>query len=294
MSRPRSVPLPTIRDECRLLERTIVALGIATAASLDPYRPGGPENADSGPHGWLRFYGQLHRVHGRKEEAPVASSEAALLAAAEGLGLKSLSNAPETVRLSRLPGDEGPRTLSVYPKGLGALILCHELDERAGWLALRADELKTRSTPEDLDLLRRVDEEMLKVTACIIWIITHPTPGIPWTPGTVPPEPPVELQQIDPADLLVLHHAHLVVNGIRIELVRRAFLGRRTLDAAPAEARLQWTTFVGATAIELKVRPHELYWDWGLGELLTAAAGSGEAHRQARASAEAASAAKGG
>jgi len=269
-----------LEEQCKRFEQVLTARKLATSAEIDPHRPGGPENPDSGPRGWLHFYGELRAIHTRGDAMVAAARTIEDMAAADGRGLELFANKPETVRCVGLGGEAG-KVYQVHPKCLGALILCHERDERLQWLALRLDELQRRGTAADLDLVERVDEEMLKNLCLIAWVVTTPGKGLPWDRLAQVPEPPEEFRQLDLPDLLAIHHAHMVVNGLRIEMVRRSVLGRRTLESGPADSMPRWTTFVGQAAMRLNTRADAVMWDWTLAELLLAVATSAEVERRA-------------
>lgn len=286
MESTEGVSLGEIQDECRMLERSILALRLGTLEEIAPHRPGASENADEGPRGWWRFCSRLHRIHGQGEGHPGGSAESdELTALADGAGLQTFLNATVEVTLTALAGEDVKRVL-VYPKGLEALTFCHEVDERCRWLALRTDDLQARGTAEDLATIIASHEEILRLTALLLWAATTKGAELPFEYGATPPEAPAWLRQLDIGDLCALNHAFLMVNGLRLEIVRRRLVGKRTADAEPGSQLLRWTVFVGHLAIKMKTRPSTIAKTWTLGETLMAVAASGALEEEARRKAE--------
>lgn len=286
MEPTEGIALGEIQEECRMLERSILALHLSTLEAIAPHRPGASENADDGPRGWLRFYGRLHRTHGRGEGRPGGGTEPDELSAlADGAGLQTFINAPIEVTLTPL-ADETTKRVLVYPKGLEALVFCHEVDEKLRWLATRVDEMQTRGTAEDLRMVMEAHEEMLLQNVLLVWVATTKGAELPFEYGATPPPPPDWIRQLDLGDLCAMNHAFLVVNGLRLEIVRRRLFGKRTPDAEPGSQLLRWTVFVGHLAVKMKTQPSILAKKWALGETLLAVGASGALEEAAREMAE--------
>lgn len=273
----------SLGEKCRVLEGHVRHREYATDEELLAYRPGGPENPGRGTNAWVFWYAQLVRFCGREEvtEQEHESADAAVLDA--------YRNQPESVELVSLDDSGKRRVLTIHPKGLGALMECHERDWMLGWLATKLAVLRESDRPEHLELIGRTLQEIGRQYAMLAWIASHPGAGIPYPVGlaagasTDIPEPPEWLLQLEPIDYSNIAHAFSVVNAQRLKALD-------ALTAADAGARdgdrPSWSVFVGSLAIQMKTSPRQLMWDTSLAELLAAIRSHSHAEKEAREKAE--------
>jgi hypothetical protein len=264
------------------MEAALIAHGLATEASLDPFRPGGSENPSPDPihdaDAWLRFYRRLNRRHAflefRRESAGASAAEEAAVFAA-------FSARP--MRLPRpAPTDE---PIDIYPKGPGAMWEIEARAEYADTLALAAEVLRKDATTSPVAAEQRIHvlREMAYQQAMCLWIATHPTAGLPYGFDTVRPDPPQRWRDTNAVDYLLAMQYHHIVNDARVGAAH-------ALSLPPAKSpsdqqRPSWGGVWGFAAHELGLRPRDLVWDWTMPEILDVLRLAGD--QQARALREA-------
>lgn len=264
---PRSIPVKVLRDECQLLSDAVRLAGLASPEWLAALRPGGEDNPDKGPRGWLRFYAQLHRLHAKQEHAATKDQHAQ----DDGLAMAALAAREEPVRLLA-PPEGAPAVLHVYPKGHDALLRITARDSLLGVLAARRATLQRSLVAEDRALLARLDEETAHQLQTMVWQVIHPGP---WLPDG---ERPAWLSGLDALDLHRIVRAHQVVNGYRLRALQSL---TSPSDGPKGSKRPSFAVYIAAVASEQGIPPHQMLRDWSLAEVLMAGQLSAQAKRDA-------------
>lgn len=275
----RSFSRVELERRCRTLETHVRRCKYASEQELDAYRPGGPDNPDRrGLWGLIRWHAQLVRFCGR-EEAHEGDR-----AAADGEVLDALRGESLSVTLVEPRPAEAPAALEVHPKGLSALMECHQRDALLGWLGLRAIALREALTPDDLELSGRVQEEIAHQYALLAWIVTHPGPALPYEFGDRRPVPPAWALALSPHDYMRIAQAHSVVNAQRLGALDTLV----AKDSAPGEApiRPSWSVFVGELAVKMQTPADVLMRDHTLASLLATVRAHSASERAASKAAE--------
>lgn len=273
--------LKGLQEKCKILEAHVQRqqLDAGEDPPLEDYRPGGKENKQRGVGAWVFFYAQLVRLCGKAEYARDDHEEA------DATVLDALRNEPLAVELIGRTKEKEREVLTVYPKSIGALMVCHALDWQLGWLGSKVQALKASDDPQHLDLLTRALDEIGKLYALLAWIVSHPTPGLPYPAGEAPPTPPDSFLHLDTLDLPRIAQAFGVVNAQRLQALD-ALLAPQTGGHDAAQERPSWSVFVGSLAIRLNKKPSELMYDLSLGEMLAMIRTHGHAELQAHEAAQ--------
>lgn len=265
-----------LRQRCTDLRATLAQAGLATPDELDAYWPGGRENREESPGDWIYCYASFVRIAGR-EETP---AERVRREDAEAAVLAALRDDPEPVELIAPGPDGGPAFRSVYPKSFDTLCHVSARDRELLRLAAAAQVLTESSLPELVERGRAVYEEISYQTRVLVWIVTHPGPGLPWADDVVRPEPPDWTLVLDPADIIRLVRAHQRVNGTRIGLISDLMAKGQGRGKGPG-----WATLGAMGASDLGVSSRVLLRDWSLAgwlaQLLLTAEAKAEAHARA-------------
>lgn len=205
----RSLSSRELRAACETLETSVLHRQRASAEEIARAKPGQPANADKGPLGWLRFYGQL-RIW--QDRALVERNDDTAVA---DLLTRTTTQQPATVRLTT-PDDSGdPRSLrivSCYAKSRRALLMMHYRDQRAAWLAQQMKRLQQLGSPDDLALLGRVAEELDYQLRCLAWAATTAGPWLPFDPLEGRPATPPWLSLCSAEDIVIILAAFQRVN----------------------------------------------------------------------------------
>lgn len=261
----QKVTIRSLKARTKILEKHVRRRELATEEELKDHRPGGKEN--SGPRSlwsWVYWYAQLTRFSGREDVLGSGSGMAG--ETADAIVLDALRNAPETVKLTP-QADGTPRSVKVYPKSLDALLHVHARDELLSWLTKRYHVLKDNATPDDLELLDRVANELAHQYRIIVWILCSEGPRMPFDPANSEPNPP-DWSDVDPIEAIAIFQGHLEVNGNRLRALD-ALVSPYTDNTKDGRVkRPSWSTFVGALSVRMKLAPSELMKDRSLGELL--------------------------
>lgn len=269
--------LRKLEADCETLASTIVHQRFATADELAPHRPGGGENADDGPAGWLRYYAKLHRIHAVRAEAPATSPVLVADAMArDRLKLSALNEEPIAIATS-----VGERR--VFPKSKWALDAMAECERRIGYLSERRDAIEAEGPSGlTLDLVKRIDIEMGYQLALIVWVATTEGPGLPFEPFTaMTPAVPAEVMELSPLDCLAIQRAFVECNLLRLLALRE-----QTKAPKPGESVPMWSGFYAGRAHATGIPARTLYRDRSLPGLVAESAITGEEQEKARDEAE--------
>lgn len=213
----------------------LLARGGATEAEISPWAPGGAENADRGLVGWIEFWGHLKYLHGVETERDGAMGERKEAKAA-ATALAALRRQPIPIPGVTLAG--APLPLQVHPKGALALTEVALLDWLLGWFVAVGG---VGERHQRVDLQEDAARGQVRTHAILVWILTHPGPGMPYPAYTAPPDPPLWALQLDPVDLLSVLAAHKEVNGGRLACLELLTHGR-------GGPRVSWAAIVAADA----------------------------------------------
>jgi hypothetical protein len=276
MARIRSLKVEQIREKCRALVDYLRQAG-TSAEALAVMEPGGPENPDSGPDGYLRWYGLLSQAFARDQSRLDYHKETDGKAEADAAAVAALAARPEIVTLVS-PGER--RTLEVHPKGLEALSAIRARDELLHGLTKLRGRIAKSAEASDVLLVEKVDRELADQLRLLVWAVTHEGPKLPYGISDSP-DPPEWTGALDPWDILQVVNAHQRVNGKRLQALARLTAPGEGKDSAPS-----WSVFAGSVAMELGIQPSVLLRDWSLAEVLTttrlAAESKRKAHEQAK------------
>lgn len=270
-----------LQEKCTILEAHVrrQKFDVGEDPSLEDYRPGGRENPARGTGAWVFFYAQLVRLCGKAEYVGGGDVEEA-----DATVLDALRNEPIAVELvSRKTADESVQ-LVVYPKSIGALMVCHTIDWQLGWLGTKVQALKASDDPKHFDLLTRALTEISKLYGLLAWIVSHPHPGLPYKHGQVP-DVPTKFLELDTLDFPRIAQAFGVVNAQRLQALD-ALLASQTGGHDAAQERPSWSVFVGSLAIRMNQKGSYVMWDLSLGELLAAIRTHGHAEAVAHEAAQ--------
>lgn len=259
---PRSLSLRDLRTACATLETSVLQKQRATAEQIALAKPGQPANADTGPQGWLRFYGQLRIWQDKGQDAPepVGPSTDTLLTAA-------ITDEPKAVRLSVLDDQGGPRIVHCYPKSRRALLHLHARDIRAGHWMEQYRKLQATKAAGDSRLLK-VAEEVDYQIRCLVWAVTTEGPWLPFDPREIVPELPPWLSLLTPEDGVRILLAHHQVNHARLALLGQ-LLGSLTPSEHPTDPSLMgWGAFLARASDEMGLAYEVLDRDRSLGSVL--------------------------
>jgi hypothetical protein len=185
-----------------------------TAEELAEYWPGGAENKLTGRGAWIycwaRYNAFLERTKGTGGDVDPEAIEAA--------ALKAFRDEPQVVELVR-PLPDGSPFLAVYPKSLAALSLLDAIEEEIRWLVERIEWLRARweqDAPEKTGEFLRV---LILMELYAVWVCTTEGPGVPFNPAGTWPDVPLDLQHLEPLDILNVIRGHHAVNKGRIALI---------------------------------------------------------------------------
>lgn len=282
--------LQGLKQKCETLEKHVRAekLDAHEDPPLQDYRPGGKINGGRGTDAWVFWYAQLVRMCGNMDRVGSDQDHET----ADAAVLDALRNEPTSVELlARDPRTGGPRTLTIHPKGLGPLMVCHALDWRLGWLGTKLQAIKNSDRAEHLELIDRAVQEMMRYYALLAWIVSHPGPGLPYQVGrnedaiAVAPKIPHKYTELDPLDLPRIAQAFSVVNAQRLQALD-ALVKPQTGGLEAAAERPSWSVFIGSLSLRMNIPAHQLMYDSALGELLATIRTHNHAEAEAHAAAE--------
>lgn len=273
-----SVSLDELRAQCQALETVVLRAQLMPAEELATHKPEALNNPQTGARGWLRYLIVLQRAHSvlertRRPSAPDPN---------DITRLRALAGRPETVSLIGV-SSEGPTAVQVYPKSADALLELHGRNLRLGFLTSWRDELRRlEGTAKVLDLLLVVEEEILFQHKLCVWGVTTPGARLPWDSSIARPPAsafPAWMQDLAPEDFYRIDAAYQQVNHHRLKAIEGLLAPESTGGAA--QQRPSWSTFLGAAAVELGVRPEELMQDWSMASVIVAVTASGASKRAA-------------
>ncbi|MFA6044191.1 MAG: hypothetical protein WC718_04345 [Phycisphaerales bacterium] len=210
---------------------------------------------------WVKCYGTLRAwVY---DDAQGVS----LKGAAEEEMLAALREEPVRTRL--LDGT----VVTVYPKGLDALLWFRSRGWLCEWLAVRLEALREAATagtldksgvPEPVTMMARVEHELAFHLGAIAAVATSEGPG-----GGAYMDPDAEVPEqwanMNPLDLYRIHAAFTEVNAARLDALARIV---RPQKGSPDGQQMSWNVFLGSLAMRLNEDPVRLAKDRSLVALL--------------------------
>lgn len=250
-----------LRADCETIAATVRQQSLASAEELAANRPGGGSNPDTGPEGWLSFYRFLHRTHavasaGDSPGAPVLQGHAE-----NGVALDTLRGRAERLDLVEPIGDL--QFLTIHPKSFVALVACHELNLRLGYLAAHLDRARDAGDVGGLELTTQAWERATRYLRRLAWIVTSEGPRLPFDAVTDPdPTPPAWVDDLSPLDLHRIVQVYQQVNAVRLVALEK--LMAPDPEGGAAASRPSWSIFFPGAAAELGIRERELMEDHDL------------------------------
>jgi hypothetical protein len=268
--RARSLPLSFLRDEAKGLEDSLRQTGTAEPEEYERYRPGNPDNPETGAKGWYLYCRRLSRLHAREEFSegrPTAAN-------ADAEELLTAGMIQEPIRIET--GLVDPSTIALYPKSWYALWHLARRDARLKELAVLVERIGGPGLLEYQDLTDRALEEMAHQTAVIVWSLSTPGHGLPFDPRELPrPTPPAWPLDLDSLVIARYLRAHHEVHGRRL-------LGLSAMIDVDAKGDIaSWNTFFSTVAMRLNGNTTDLVEDRDLIGLLMQVAQAADAEKKA-------------
>lgn len=275
-----------LRADCDTTAAGLRQQSVASADEINAHRPGGVNNPDKGPDGWLSFYRWLQRTHA----ASVRTGPRQAVREEEGDALDTLRGVPERVELLEpVTLEDAEAALSVvcvYPKSWTALVVCHELNLRLGYLSGHIERRAGLITVDELELTAAAWRRVQRYLSRLVWIVTHPAAGLPYDPVSTPdPEPPHWVTLLSSVDLHRIVAAYQQVNAVRLVALDK--LVAPDPEAGQSVQRPSWSIFFTTAASELGIRERDLMDDYDLPGLVAKLRLNASAKRTAMEDAEA-------
>lgn len=271
-----SISVEELQLDCKTLETIVVKHGWASQDELDRSKPGGSENPDSGPRGWLRFFAVLHRHHSKGERMPGTG----LSADADATILQVLRCEPHAVELVTLGKDGRPKYLMVHPKSFRTLIEISKMDYCLAWLVVQLGGWAESGKADDINLVDRALDEMRYQYEMLVWTLTTSGLGMPFDPNDNPrPQIPDEFSELDIMDLYRVAQAHALVHVTRLEALKHLTIG---VDANGKRTRPSWSIFLDLASSGLEVELPRLMNDYSLPTVVAKAELRAAAQKESR------------
>lgn len=249
-----------LRADCETVAATVRQQSLATPEELADQKPGGESNPDTGPDGWLSFYRFLHRKHAIASAGESPGARPLQGHAENGVALDTLRGRPERLDLLDPAGDV--EFLTIYPKSFVALVTCHELNLRLGYLSAHLQRARDAEDVGGLELASQAWERTTRYLRRLVWIVTSEGPRLPYDPIATPePEAPSWIDALSPLDLHRVVQVYQQVNAVRLVALEK--LVAPDPDSGPP-TRPSWSIFFPGAAAELGIREAELMEDHDL------------------------------
>lgn len=261
-----ALPAAELAAECTTLERAVKQLRLAVDADFARRRPGGEDNAGTGPRNWLSYYTWLHRTHAKSEH----SADSTTRQRADQTLLLALADTPEHVTFVH---NGAEISVAVYPKSHEALEWFETRTRLIEWLVARRNEITERTDSDSLMLVERIGREIAHQYQLLVVAATTPGPGLPWEAEASPDDLPEWSFDLAPTDTLAVRNAFLEVNALRLQVINEV-LAPRSKDKAPP---LGWATFFSIRAEEAGVPSTSLLRERSLASQIAAATLASEA-----------------
>lgn len=268
-----SALLPEIQAQCASIEGLLTIGNRITPEVLATQRPGGDENPDAGPLGWLAYFKWLHRTHATLDLAASAGGGAGAVELDEALA-QSLAEEPHPV-----PCADGV-TRYVYPKGYHALRF---LESLGGSLKAVAAEQQLATALDVLEDARVVALAPLVESWALrtwVWILASEGAELPFRDDEEP-VPPEWTARLTPEDLLRFGEAHLIVHRQRLAILSAG----SPSPERPSGETLSLQNFVAVMGMELGRASRDVMRRCSLGALFAQAVAKARSERAARAAA---------
>lgn len=238
---PRSIAVREIRTQADTLAKAVVQRKLATADECARARPGGADNPETGPRGWLRYLNLLHRFHARQEVAAQAAApdERATI---DALLTRAIAETAEPVTLT-IPDDGGePRVVFCHPKSRQALLHLHAWDHLAAQ-RVRAYRFILAEGGQDTRSLDHLVAGINRCVGALCWAVTHAGAWLPFDPLEPLPDLPEWIQLLTPLDTAAILLTHRRVNEEGLRLLSR-LLGNLSPDRNAQSELAGWGAFV--------------------------------------------------
>jgi len=270
--------LREIRQRCQDIKAVLAEEPtFVTEAELTDYWPGGAENKLTGRGAWIYCYAQYSRFFGRLTATDTEHN--AIREVAEQAARDALRGAPERVELDQRDEFGIPKTLTVFPKSFHAICVMEGYDGLLLRLSVTFDDLKQRSEALFASHAEDLIERMTYYHRLIVFILSHPEPGLPFADTVSQPEIPPWTMDLSPMDLFRIIQAHRVVNGGRIQVAMKLL---EPVDQATQQRPGSWTTLLAVASKDLSVSSRTLARDYTLESIVAQLALAREAERQAQ------------
>ena len=259
-----AVTAAELEADCRVLEKVVLQERLADEADLARKRPGGMDNPDLGPRGWLRYFATLHRRHARVEFGQAD-------AATELRVLDALRARPVEVELTA-PFD-GRTHLVAPPKSAAAMVDLAGRDDVIDWCRARMrsiEALEALGEPvgaAGLEAHIRLRDESFYQLKVALWTLAHEGPGLPYPPENARPVLPDWLGgALSPLDYAPLYRAYLEANAGPLAAMERWIPIRKPV---PPSQLPRFGLMFATGARTLGVETSRLMRDWSLVQFVT-------------------------
>lgn len=264
-----------LEEKCAEFRALFLEDGTATAADLDPYWPGGDENALTGQDGWIVAYARCLWCLGRQIGKEEAERTSVRMTHRQAEVLRALRADPESVDLLADGGQA--RSVTVYPKSALALEHIGAANLLMAFLADSEEAIKATLDAESVQLLNEVRLKRSYLERLVCWIATHEGPGLPYPESEREPALPAHINALTPFDFYLIAAAFQRVNSERLH----------ALSASGEKAtRPDWGGFFVGAATEIGVAARTLLREMSLVEVVATVAEKARVHQEAREKAE--------
>lgn len=264
-----------LEERCAEYRALFLEDGIATAADLDPYWPGGEENTLTGQDGWIVAYARCLWCLGRQVGKEEAERTSVRMTHNQAEVLRALRADPEVVEL--LADSGTARTLTVYPKSALALEHLGAANLVIAFLGDHEQALEAAADADALQLIIDVRHKRGYLERLACWIATHEGPGLPYADHEREPALPQAILDLTPLDFYLIAAACQRVNGERLAALQAS---------GEKGKRADWGGFFVGAASELGVAARTLLRDVSLVEVVATMAEKARVHAEARERAE--------
>lgn len=260
-----------LEEKCAEYRALFLEDGTATAADLDPYWPGGEENALTGQDGWIVAYSRCLWCLGRQIGKEEAERSSVRMTHRQAEVLRALRADPEVVDLLADNGEI--RSVTVYPKSALALEHIGAANLLMAFLADAESDIEATLDAGGVPLLREVRLTRNYLERLVCWIATHEGPGLPYPEQEREPVLPAAINALTPVDFYLIAAAFQRVNSERLQ----------ALTATGEKARRpDWGGFFVGAASELGIATRTLLRDISLVEVVATVAEKARIQQEAR------------
>lgn len=264
-----------LEARCSELRALFLEDGTATAEDLDPYWPGGAENALTGQDGWIIAYSRCFWCLGRQIGKEEAERSSVRMTHRQAEVLRALRADAEVVDL--LADNGVTRSVEVHPKSALALEHIGAANLLMAYLADNEEALEAQADVEALQLLIEVRRTRGYLERLVCWIATTEGPGLPFPDNEREPALPDAIRDLTPVDFYLIAAAFQRVNGERLQALQ---------STGEKATRPDWGGFFVGAAGDLGVATRKLLRDYSLVEVVATIAEKARVQQEARDRAE--------